>query len=124
MELPGRIPIGEMAARARLRPSALRYYEQVGLVPPAARVSGRRYYDESVLRRLDAIAFAKAAGFTLAQIADLLAAGGDGRRALTERKLAEVDAAIRASVARRALLEESLACDCSDLDRCAALARR
>jgi len=117
----GKLSIGEVAERAGVRPSALRYYEQVGLLPPAARVSGHRHYDESVLRRLAVISFAKAAGFTLAQIAELLADGGSGRRAFTERKLAEVDEAIRLAQQRRALLEESLACGCTALDQCPAL---
>jgi MerR family redox-sensitive transcriptional activator SoxR len=112
------IPIGEVAARAGLRPSALRYYEQVGLLPPAARISGRRHYDDSVLARLGVIAYAKAAGFTLAQIGDLVAGGGAGRRAKTERKLAEVESVISRAEARRALLRESLACDCTALDDC------
>ncbi len=58
--------IGEVARRAGVRPSALRYYERAGLLPTPRRINGRRRYDPGVLQRLDAIRFAQRAGFTLA----------------------------------------------------------
>ena len=105
-----------------LRPSALRYYEEAGLISPAARISGRRHYDASVLNRLKVIACAQDAGFTIAEVRELLA--GDGTspgawRALAERKLREVDAIIEKAQSTRRLLEESLGCGCVALDQCA-----
>jgi MerR family redox-sensitive transcriptional activator SoxR len=115
------LSIGEVAALTRLRPSALRYYEEAGLVRPVARISGRRHYHESVLDRLRVIACAQDAGFTIAEVRELLAGESDSPgawRALAERKLREVDAVIEKAQATRRLLEESLRCDCVALDEC------
>jgi DNA-binding transcriptional MerR regulator len=63
-----------VARRAGVRPSALRYYEELGLITASSRAGGRRQYDDGVLRRLHVIAFAKESGFTLAEIRALLSA--------------------------------------------------
>ena len=115
------LSIGEVARRTGLRPSALRYYEEAGLVSPAARVSGRRHYDTSVLDRLRVIACAQEAGFTIAEVRQLLSGEDEPSvrwRALAERKLREVDALIEKAQATRRLLEESLRCDCVALEQC------
>ncbi len=116
------LSISEVAKRTGLRPSALRYYEEAGLVSPVARVSGRRHYDASVLDRLRVVACAQEAGFTIAEVRELL--GGEDEpperwRALAERKLHEVDAVIEKAQATRRLLEESLRRDCVALEQCA-----
>jgi MerR family transcriptional regulator, redox-sensitive transcriptional activator SoxR len=116
------LSISEVAKRSGLRPSALRYYEEVGLIAPAARISSRRHYDASVLDRLAVIACAQQAGFTIAEVRELLADGDEPSarwRSLAERKLAEVDAVIEKAQAVRRLLEESLRCDCVALEQCA-----
>jgi MerR family transcriptional regulator, redox-sensitive transcriptional activator SoxR len=80
-----------------LRSSAIRYYERLGLIPNAPRVSGRRWYDERVLERLAMVRFAKHVGFSIAEIKVLLR-GVDGRppperwRKLAAEKVAQVDA--------------------------------
>lgn len=115
------LSISEVATRTGLRPSALRYYEEAGLVSPVARVSGRRHYDDSVLYRLQVVACAQEAGFTIAEVRELLAGEDQPSarwRALAERKLGEVDAVIARAQATRRLLEESLRCDCVLLERC------
>jgi DNA-binding transcriptional MerR regulator len=115
------LSISDVSARTGLRPSALRYYEEAGLVTPAARISGRRHYDDDVLDRLAVIACAQEAGFTIAEIGELLAGGDDppaAWRALAERKLTEVDALIRQAQATRRLLEECLRCNCLSLAEC------
>ena len=82
--------IGEVARRAGLKASALRYYEAEGLIPRAPQRSGRRVYDESILDRLRIIQLAKSAGFTMAEIKRLLSgfsrrtAPGQRWRALAE----------------------------------------
>ncbi len=118
------LSIGEVAERAGLKPSALRYYEEVGLVAPAARVSGRRHYEVAVLDRLRVIACAQAAGFTIAEIAELLVDGDCGPerwRPLARRKLREIDALIEKAQSTRRLLEDSLRCDCRALEQCSTL---
>ena len=121
------LDIGDVARRAGIRPSTLRYYEDLGLLASTDRAGGRRQYDESVLRRLEVIAFAKESGFTLGQIRDLLSGPGhatEGRHALTRRKLEEVNARIARAEAMRTLLEASLACDCRALEECPAVGCR
>ena len=123
----GLLDIGEVARRSGVRPSTLRYYEDLGLLSSTDRAGGRRQYDQGVLRRLEVIAFAKESGFTLSEVRDLLSGPGhatDGRHALTRRKLHEVDARIARAEAMRALLEASLACDCRDLEACPAVGCR
>ncbi|HEX8771735.1 MAG TPA: MerR family transcriptional regulator [Acidimicrobiales bacterium] len=118
------ISISEVAARTGLRPSALRYYEEVGLVTPVARVSGRRQYADDIFERLRVIACAQDAGFTISEVGDLLAGEDEPParwRALAERKLVEVDAVIARAQAARRLLEESLRCNCVTLDQCVAV---
>ena len=63
--------IGELAERAGLAASTIRYYEEVKLLPRPARESGRRVFDEATLDRLLVIAFAKEAGFSLREIRQL-----------------------------------------------------
>src|SRR5260370_37752382 len=67
----GMLAIGEVARRAGLKPSALRFYERLGLLPVPARASGRRRYDESALLRLRGIGFAREGGFSLQEIGQL-----------------------------------------------------
>ena len=67
------LTIGEVAERVGLRTSALRYYEDEGLLEPAARVGGQRRYEEDAVDRLVVIQFCRRLGFTLAEIRDLLA---------------------------------------------------
>jgi hypothetical protein len=59
------LTITAIAREAGVRPSTLRYYEKVGLLPSARRVAGRRRYDVCALKRLELIAYAKRAGFSL-----------------------------------------------------------
>ena len=60
--------IGEVARKMGLRSSAIRYYEKLGLIPKAPRLSGRRRYDERVLERLAMVRFAKHVGFSIAEL--------------------------------------------------------
>ena len=115
--------IGEVARQAGLRVSHIRYYEDVGLLPPPERVSGQRHYDETVLRRLTVIDIAQRAGLSLAEIRVLLEHGNEPAaeplRALAQRRLPEVDALIaRAQRIRQWLLEAS-ECRCQTIDTCA-----
>ena len=65
--------IGELAAAAGTTTKTLRFYEEAGLLPPAARTAtGYRYYSRGTLARLDFIRRGRAAGLTLAQIGEIL----------------------------------------------------
>ncbi|MGH9014894.1 MAG: MerR family transcriptional regulator [Acidimicrobiia bacterium] len=96
----GLMPIGELARRAGVATSALRYYERIGLLTPAERVSQRRHYPPSSAERLALIRLYQDAGFTLAEIGRLVPATSRGRRAwdrLAKHKVAELDARIAAA---------------------------
>jgi len=65
------LTISQVADQIRLRPSAIRYYERIGLLPPAERLSGQRGYHASVLYRLAIIQRARQLGFSLSKIRHL-----------------------------------------------------
>lgn len=90
--------IGQLAERAKTRPSTLRYYEKRGLLQPPDRTSaGYRSYTEESVRRLQFIARARAAGFTLSQTAAILRIRDAGDtpcghvRDLLGRRLSQLD---------------------------------
>jgi DNA-binding transcriptional MerR regulator len=117
----GLVPIGELARRTRVATSALRYYERIGLLSPAARAGGRRHYPPSSAERVALIRLFQDAGFTLAEIGRLLAAWSPGRRALgrlAERKIAELDARIADAQRAKKLIKHALECPHRDLLDC------
>lgn len=69
------LDIGEVAAQSGVSPSALRYYEQLGLIESTSRHGLRRQFDRSVLLKLSLIALGKAAGFSLNDIAAMFSDG-------------------------------------------------
>jgi DNA-binding transcriptional MerR regulator len=118
--LSGMMAIGEVARRAGLRPSALRYYERLGLLPMPGRASGRRRYDDAVLLRLRVIGFGRECGFSLREIRQLFADRpySAALRALASRKLVELGRAIEQLHAMQGLLRSALRCDCLTLEQC------
>jgi MerR family redox-sensitive transcriptional activator SoxR len=114
--------IGDVARAAGVRKSLIRYYESIGLLPPAPRVSGQRRYDASVLRRLAVIDVAQRAGLSLDEIRELLEIGSDPfsprLRALAERRLPEVERLIARATRMRAWLETATRCECVTVDEC------
>jgi MerR family redox-sensitive transcriptional activator SoxR len=123
------LAIGEVAARTGHRPSTLRYWESVGLLPVPERVGGKRRYQASVVDRIAVIDLARHAGFSLAEVHDLLEgvdAGADPRSqwaTLVARKRPQVEALIARAQAMHHLLGELERCACDDLAACAAHAR-
>src|SRR5918997_1773749 len=115
--------IGEVARRAGVNVSLIRYYEEIGLLPSPARVSGQRRYDETVLRRLAVIDVAQRAGLSLDEIRELVEHGNDPMnerlRELAARRLPEIDALIDRARRVRVWLEAATRCDCERLDDCA-----
>jgi MerR family redox-sensitive transcriptional activator SoxR len=119
----GQLSIGEVARRSGVKATTLRYYESIGVLPAPARVGGHRRYDGDVLQRLAVIDVAQRAGFSLAEIRELLDAADEPAsqriRALAARKLPEVEALIRRAEAMRRWLEAASACECDTFDGCA-----
>jgi MerR family transcriptional regulator, redox-sensitive transcriptional activator SoxR len=116
--------IGELARLTGKRASAIRYYEQIGLLPQPARADGRRRYDPGVVRTLAVIDTGQRAGLALEEIKTLLAASPDDGEAIirlrevADRKLPQIKALIEHSQIVRDWLECAARCECPDLDQC------
>ncbi|HEV2444945.1 MAG TPA: MerR family transcriptional regulator [Candidatus Sulfopaludibacter sp.] len=114
--------IGEVARRSGLAASAIRYYEDAGVLPRPARIGGRRQYDASILERLAVVERAKACGFSLAETRRLFFGFREGTppserwQSLARRKLDELDELQAKIDAMRTLLLRS--CQCRDLAEC------
>jgi len=118
------LTIGAVAALTGRRASAIRYYEQIGLLPEPVRAGGRRRYDPATVRTLAVIETAQRAGLALDEIRLLLAASPadpaavERLREVASRKLPEVVAQIERAELVRGWLELAARCECPDLDRC------
>ena len=116
--MPATYKIAEVARRSGFNTSTLRYYEELGLVPPAGRTSaGYRLYDDSSLARLAFVSRAKQLGCTLEEITDL-ATAWDGQRCepiqarlreLVNTKIAGAQSRISEMVALTAQLQQAAA---------------
>ncbi len=116
--------IGAVAALAGKRASSIRYYEQIGLLPPAVRVSGRRVYGADTVRTLAVIETGQRAGLTLDEIKALLSASPDDQAAIERlrevatRKLPQIEALMERSEIVRGWLESAVRCECPSLVQC------
>ena len=116
--------VGELAARANLNASAIRYYEQQGLLPPPQRQGNQRRYSPEAVNRVLLIRFASEMGFTLTEIKLFLSGiketspPGPRWKKLAHRKLAEVDQTIARSCRLKSLLAHLLHCRCASLQIC------
>ena len=120
-----RLSISDVARQMRLRPSAIRYYEKLGILPKPERVSGKRCYDGTVLYRLAVIQQAREAGFRLPEIRALFFGFQERTRAearwrrLADRKLGELDTlASQISNMRTMLKRMKVKCHCKTLEVC------
>jgi MerR family redox-sensitive transcriptional activator SoxR len=119
------LTIGEVARRAGVATSSIRYYERIGLLPQPERSHGQRRYDADVLGKLGFIGVAQSAGFKLREIKELIdgvdGANGMGEqmRSLSGRKLDEVDALLERTKAMKGWLEAAKECGCATPAECA-----
>ncbi len=118
------LTISEVAKRAGMRASAIRYYESVRLLPAPRRSGGQRRYTPDVLRRLSFIQVAQAAGLTIAEIQTLINELDDDTplserwQTLARQKLVEVDALMRKVEGMKMILTNGLKCRCTNLEEC------
>ena len=117
------LSIGELADKARVRASALRYWEQRGLLPGAHREGRRRMWPATAVRRVALIKMAQRAGFTLAEIRQLVTSDTTPSatrqwRDMAARKLPELDRHIAQTQALRQAVADCLECGCMNFDRC------
>jgi MerR family transcriptional regulator, redox-sensitive transcriptional activator SoxR len=119
--------ISEIGRQVGLRASAIRYYEQIGILEPARRVSGQRRYDETVLYRLAVVRRAQDAGFTLDEVRQLFFGFSPATpvskrwKMIAEQKIVELDARIEQIQSMRRLLKKlESCCECETVERCGA----
>jgi MerR family redox-sensitive transcriptional activator SoxR len=116
------LTIGEVARRAGVATSSIRYYERIGLLPKPDRAGGQRRYDADVLGTLGFIGVAQSAGFKLREIKELID-GADGlgapMRSLSGQKLGEVEALLERTKAMKGWLEVAQECGCATPAECA-----
>lgn len=116
--------IGEVARASGKAPSAIRYYESIGLLPEPARESGRRRYPAEVVRSLAVVDTAQRAGLALDDIRLLLQASAEDAdaverlRAVAERRLPVLREAIARAELVREWLEQAADCCCPTLETC------
>ncbi len=118
------LSISEVARQVGLRTSAIRYYEDIGILERARRVSGQRRYDETVLYRLAVVRRAQEAGFTLDEIRQLFFGFVPSTpifqrwKKIAERKIVELDARIEQIQSMRTLLKQlQSCCECETVER-------
>ena len=117
--------ISEAAHQTGLQMSAIRYYEQIGLLPVAQRLNGQRRYDTSILYHLAIIQRARQLGFTLGEIRQLffgfrgVTSASQRWRSLSQKKLAELDTLLHGIKDMQRLLRTMIQkCHCQTLDQC------
>lgn len=117
--------IGEIARRANVPASTIRYYEQIGLLPACKRINGKRRYDLSILSKLNVIRLAQNTGFTLGEIQALIHDFPEDTPPATRwhtfssRKIAELDQIIEQAQRQKAFLTKTDECTCPSLETCA-----
>ena len=117
------LSIGELAAASGLRASAIRYYEEAGVLPKAARTSGQRVYRPDALDRLMLIRFCSRLGMSLSDIRRLVSTPKGARskqiwRKLVDGQLEEISALITTAQNVERVLLESRECDCVTPESC------
>jgi MerR family redox-sensitive transcriptional activator SoxR len=119
------ISIGEVAKASGIAASAIRYYEAIGLLPPATRVNGRRLYNSQMIQRLYLIQFCQRAGFALAEIHQLFFGFAHGTHpsvrweTFAGQKLTELEAQIEHLQTMKQVLLQGLQCGCLTIEECA-----
>ena len=115
------LTIGEVSRRAGVATSAVRYYEELGLLPAPARISGQRRYPESAIRLVGTILLLRDVGFSLAEqkaLAASRAVARDDWRRLARRKLADLDQQIDKAQTAREAIKHALRCRHEDIMQC------
>ena len=118
------LSIGEVARKAGVPASTLRYYEKAGLLPAPPRRSGQRRYTEAVLGRIRLVRLALEAGFTISETRVFLTGFSEQTppaarwRMLAARKLEEVNALMDRAQRMKLLLETGFRCRCLRLEDC------
>jgi MerR family transcriptional regulator, redox-sensitive transcriptional activator SoxR len=103
--------------RAGIKPTTIRFYESIGVLPPAHRINGHRVYGADILDRLTLIRFGLRTGFTLKELKDLFVrfSSRSNRRKTAQRKLRELRTSRDRIQIMEKLLKEIELCRCGTL---------
>jgi MerR family transcriptional regulator, redox-sensitive transcriptional activator SoxR len=118
------LAISEVASQIGVRPSTIRYYEQIGILLPPQRVGGKRHYDESILARLAVIQRARQTGFSLKEIRQLFfgfrpgVPSSERWKKMSAKKLAELSRTMERIKTMQELLQRMQNCHCKGLEEC------
>ena len=119
------LTVGELAARSGVAPSALRFYEERGLIEAERTAAGHRRFERAMIRRVAFVVFAQRVGLSLEEIGaelERLPSGRTPRRAdwakLSASWTARIDERIAELERLREGLTECIGCGCLSLDRC------
>ena len=118
------LTIGEVARRTGVATSALRYYEDAGILPAPERVNGRRRYGPDAVRVVEVVRFAQRAGFSHTEIPTLFHGFGPDTplnerwATLAQAKVAELDALIDRATRMKRAIEAGLDCGCVRVEDC------
>lgn len=122
----GFIDIASLAKRSGVAASALRFYEDQGLIRSARQAGGRRHFPRSTLRRVAFVRAAQAVGLTLEEIKAALATLPEERTptredwaSLSSAWKPLIEARIAALIRLRDALSSCIGCGCLSLDTCA-----
>jgi len=116
---PELLSIGQLAERTCVAPTALRYYDELGLVRPQVRESGQRRYAESAVTDVGVVVFLREVGFTLAEIGALVSGNEDHAwRSTIERKLVELEERQRRLEVALAALSHARRCPAGNPGKC------
>lgn len=115
------LTIGDLARRTGVAASALRYYEELGLLSPRRRPSGHRTFAPDDVAVVGVVLFLRDVGFTLKEIKRMMSrrsAAPRVWRALATRKVGELDRAITKAQAAKTAIEHALACPRENILEC------
>jgi DNA-binding transcriptional MerR regulator len=119
------LTIGELAKRTGVAPSAIRYYEELGLMPTAPKVSGKRRYDQAAVESVGVILFLRDVGFSLAEMKKVIASqsrSAGAWRDLARQKLIDLDERISQAKVAQVALKHALRCKHQNLLDCPSFA--
>ena len=123
---PAHLTIGQLAERSGVARSALRYYEDLGLIHSGRTVGNQRRYEQATLRRLGFVRAAQRVGLSLDEIAEVMASLPDSRtptkrdwERLSRAWRPRIDEQMERLVRLRDQLDDCIGCGCLSLRSCA-----
>ena len=115
------LPIGDLSAATGVAVSALRHYDELGVITPAERFGGKRRFSSDAVGRVNFVRRAQRFGFSLNEIRDILDDTSGQARQLAADKIDELRAKQVELAEMIDLLEEMMACGCQVVAECPAV---